>query len=86
MTREQVELARRRLRGLRIRIAMLGTFLLMGGAAVLHRAYHLSRMPTTNRKALILVDWIMAFVFRRDVVSLAQINNPKADFDRAAAS
>lgn len=55
-------------------------------AWAMHRAYHLSRMPTTNRKALILVDWIMAFVFRRDVVSLAQINNPKADFDRAAAS
>ena len=52
----------------------------------MHRVYHLSRMPTTNRKALILVDWIMALVFRRDVVALAQINDPKADFDRAAAS
>jgi NADH dehydrogenase len=52
----------------------------------MHRAYHLSRMPTTNRKALILVGWIMALVFRRDVVALAQINDPKAEFDRAAAS
>jgi len=52
----------------------------------MHRAYHLSRMPTTNRKARILVDWIMALVFRREVVALGQINDPKADFDRAAAS
>ncbi len=55
-------------------------------AWAMHRAYHLSRMPTTNRKARIGVDWIMALVFRRDVVALAQINDPKAEFDRAAAS
>lgn len=35
------ELARRRQRGLRIRIAMLGVLMMMGGAAVLHRAYRL---------------------------------------------
>lgn len=45
------ELARRRLRGLRIRIAMLGTFLLMGGAAVLHRAYHLQIVQADELRA-----------------------------------
>ncbi len=52
----------------------------------MHRAYHLSRMPTTNRKVRIGVDWLMALLFRREVVALAQINDPKAEFDRAAAS
>lgn len=52
----------------------------------MHRAYHLSRMPTTNRKVRIGVDWLMALIFRREVVALGQINDPKADFDRAAAS
>lgn len=35
------ELARKRQRGLRIRIAMLGTMLMIAGSAVLHRAYRL---------------------------------------------
>ncbi|MEO6881542.1 MAG: NAD(P)/FAD-dependent oxidoreductase [Mycobacteriaceae bacterium] len=55
-------------------------------AWVMHRTYHLSRMPTTNRKVHIGVDWLMALIFRRDVVALGQINDPKAEFDRAAAS
>lgn len=55
-------------------------------AWLMHRAYHVSRMPTFNRKVRIQLDWLVAALFRREVVSLGQINNPKADFDRASRS
>jgi NADH dehydrogenase len=53
-------------------------------AWVMHRAYHVSRMPTLNRKVRIQLDWLISGLFRREVVSLGQINNPKAEFDRAS--
>lgn len=52
----------------------------------MHRTYHVSKMPTFNRKARIVIDWTLAFLFRREVVSMGQIQNPKADFERAASS
>jgi NADH dehydrogenase len=52
----------------------------------MHRTYHLSRMPTFNRKVRVLSDWTGALVLRREVVALGQINDPKAEFERAAAS
>jgi NADH dehydrogenase len=52
----------------------------------MHRTYHVSRMPTFNRKFRIVMDWTLAAVFRREVVALGQINDPKADFVRAANS
>ena len=51
----------------------------------MHRTYHLSRMPTFNRKVRILTDWTAALLFRREVVALGQINDPKAEFVRATA-
>jgi NADH dehydrogenase len=55
-------------------------------AWLMHRAYHVSRMPTFNRKVRILLDWLVAGVFQREVVALGQINDPKAEFERAARS
>jgi NADH dehydrogenase len=52
----------------------------------MHRTYHLSRMPTFNRKVRILADWTTALLFRRELVALGQINDPKADFVRANAA
>ncbi|MGH3770538.1 MAG: NAD(P)/FAD-dependent oxidoreductase [Pseudonocardiaceae bacterium] len=52
----------------------------------MHRTYHLSRMPTFNRKVRIVADWTTALLFRREVVALGQINDPKADFARANAA
>jgi NADH dehydrogenase len=52
----------------------------------MHRTYHLSRMPTFNRKVRIVADWTAALLFRREVVALGQINDPKADFVRATAA
>lgn len=46
-------------------------------AWVLHRVYHLSRVPTLNRKARVVADWTLALLFRRDVVSLDQVQNPR---------
>ena len=50
----------------------------------MHRTYHLSRMPTWNRRIRIGFDWFGALVFGREVVSLGQLHEPKAEFDRVA--
>ncbi|AOS61595.1 NAD(P)/FAD-dependent oxidoreductase [Actinoalloteichus hymeniacidonis] len=50
----------------------------------MHRTYHVSRMPTFNRKARIVIDWTLALLFRREVISMGQIQEPKAEFARAA--
>ncbi len=52
----------------------------------MHRTYHISRMPTFNRKVRILADWTGALLFRREVVALGQVNDPKAEFARATSS
>jgi len=51
----------------------------------MHRTYHVSRMPTWNRRIRILFDWTGALFLGREVVSLGQINEPKAEFERVAA-
>jgi NADH dehydrogenase len=50
----------------------------------LHRAYHLSRLPTFNRKARVLAEWILAGLFKREIVSLGSLENPRAEFALAA--
>ncbi|PSL04812.1 NADH dehydrogenase [Haloactinopolyspora alba] len=50
----------------------------------MHRTYHMSKMPTFNRKARVLVDWTMALLFRREVVTLGRMRMPREDFRRAA--
>ncbi|MDQ4011504.1 MAG: NAD(P)/FAD-dependent oxidoreductase [Actinomycetota bacterium] len=52
----------------------------------MHRTYHLSRMPTLNRKVRIVADWTAALLFHREVVALGQINDPKAEFVRATTA
>lgn len=50
----------------------------------MHRTYHVSRVPTLNRKARIIADWTLALFFRREVVPLEQIQSPRAAFESAA--
>ena len=50
----------------------------------MHRTYHVSRMPTLNRKIRVLADWTAALFFRRDVVSLGQLMRPRSEFEVAA--
>lgn len=52
----------------------------------MHRAYHVMQMPTFNRKIRIQLDWLTGGLFRREVVALGQINDPKADFELASRS
>jgi NADH dehydrogenase FAD-containing subunit len=49
----------------------------------LHRTYHLSRMPTTNRKMRITADWTLAMFFRREIVSLGELQRPRMEFELA---
>jgi NADH dehydrogenase len=53
-------------------------------AWVMHRTYHLSRMPTVNRKIRITMDWTLALFFRREIVSLAELERPRKEFELAA--
>ena len=50
----------------------------------MHRTYHVSRMPTFNRKVRIITDWTAALLFRREVVSLGQLQTPRTEFQQAA--
>ncbi|MEV6131694.1 NAD(P)/FAD-dependent oxidoreductase [Streptomyces violaceusniger] len=50
----------------------------------MHRAYHLSRVPTFNRKARVLAEWILSGLFKREIVSLGSLENPRAEFKLAA--
>ncbi|GAA0208113.1 NAD(P)/FAD-dependent oxidoreductase [Actinomadura nitritigenes] len=50
----------------------------------MHRTYHLSRMPTVNRKFRITADWTLALFFRREIVSLGELESPRQEFELAA--
>ncbi|BBA99136.1 putative NADH dehydrogenase [Actinacidiphila reveromycinica] len=55
-------------------------------AWLIHRVYHLSRMPTFNRKARILAEWVLSGLFKREIVSLGSLEHPRAEFELAAGS
>ncbi|MEU0132257.1 NAD(P)/FAD-dependent oxidoreductase [Streptomyces sp. NPDC006289] len=53
-------------------------------AWLMHRVYHLSRVPTFNRKARVLAEWTLAGLFKREIVSLGSLEHPRAEFALAA--
>jgi NADH dehydrogenase len=53
-------------------------------AWVMHRAYHVSRVPTFNRKVRVCTDWVLAGFFRREPVSLISFEHPREEFAFAA--
>ena len=53
-------------------------------AWVLHRTYHVAAMPTFNRKIKIAAGWTGSLLFRREVVALGTLHDPRAEF-RAAS-
>ncbi|MFI1014745.1 NAD(P)/FAD-dependent oxidoreductase [Streptomyces sp. NPDC020965] len=53
-------------------------------AWLMHRVYHLSRVPTFNRKARVLAEWTLAGLFKREIVSLGSLEHPRAEFEIAA--
>lgn len=53
-------------------------------AWVMHRGYHVLAVPTWERKLRVLLVWIAAVIFGRDIVSLESLRNPRAAFIAAA--
>jgi NADH dehydrogenase FAD-containing subunit len=49
----------------------------------MHRTYHLSRVPTLNRKVRVVADWTLALFFRREIVSLGTLQRPREEFQLA---
>ncbi|SCL18989.1 NADH dehydrogenase [Micromonospora inyonensis] len=50
----------------------------------MHRTYHMSRIPSLNRKVRVVVDWTLAFFLRREVVALGQLHEPREEFVEAS--
>jgi NADH dehydrogenase len=49
-------------------------------AWLMHRTYHMSRIPSFNRKVRVVADWTLAFLLRREVVALGQLHTPRSEF------
>jgi NADH:ubiquinone reductase (H+-translocating) len=47
----------------------------------MHRTYHLSRIPSFNRKVRVVADWTLALVLKREVVALGSLHDPKESFE-----
>jgi len=52
----------------------------------MHRTYHMSRIPSFNRKVRVLADWTLAFLLKREVISLGQLHEPREEFVHVAAA
>ena len=52
----------------------------------MHRTYHMAQIPSFNRKARVVMDWTTALFFRRDLVSMGRLHDPRRAFKEAADS
>ena len=50
----------------------------------MHRTYHMSRVPTLNRKVRVIADWTLALFFRREAVGMGAMERPRDEFAEAA--
>jgi NADH dehydrogenase len=67
--------------GLHKGVAQIYGVKLTGLAAwFMHRTYHMSRIPSFNRKVRVVVDWTLALFLKREVVSLGQLHHPREEF------
>ena len=46
----------------------------------MHRTYHMSRIPSLNRKIRVVVDWTLALLLKREVVSMGELHRPREPF------
>ena len=46
----------------------------------MHRTYHMSRIPSFNRKVRVVADWTLAFLLKREIISLGQLHAPREEF------
>jgi NADH dehydrogenase len=51
----------------------------------MHRTYHMTRMPTSNRKIRVVADWTLALFFKREIVSLGAFANPREEFQQSVS-
>jgi NADH:ubiquinone reductase (H+-translocating) len=49
-------------------------------AWLMHRTYHVSRIPSLNRKVRVVIDWTLALFLKREVVSLGELHQPREPF------
>ncbi|MFD0529452.1 NAD(P)/FAD-dependent oxidoreductase [Kitasatospora arboriphila] len=47
----------------------------------LHRARHLRRLPSLDRRVRVFTDWLLGGLFSREVVSLGTVEHPRAEFE-----
>nr|WP_095875512.1 FAD-dependent oxidoreductase [Streptomyces sp. TLI_235] len=47
----------------------------------LHRARHLRRLPSLDRRVRVFTDWVLGGLFSREVVSLGTVEHPRAEFE-----
>ncbi|GAA4205095.1 NAD(P)/FAD-dependent oxidoreductase [Actinocatenispora rupis] len=50
----------------------------------MHRTYHMSKIPTLNRKVRVVADWTLNLVLRRETVALGELHEPRRRFESAA--
>lgn len=73
--------------GLHKGVAHVYGFKLKGWPAwMMHRTYHMSRIPSLNRKVRVVADWTLALFLRREVVPLGSLHTPHVAFDEAASA
>lgn len=46
----------------------------------LHRTYHMTRIPSLDRKVRVLADWTLALFLRREMISLGELHDPRDPF------
>jgi NADH dehydrogenase len=54
-------------------------------AWIMHRGYHGLAMPMWERKARVFGNWIINFLFRRDLVGIPARDTPRTAFEQFAA-
>ena len=70
--------------GLHKGVAQVYGFKLKGLPAwFMHRTYHLSRIPSVNRKVRVTIDWTLALFLKREVVPHGQLHHPLEAFSEA---
>ena len=52
-------------------------------AWMIHRTYHLLKLPPMNRRLRVVSGWTLALLFRREAVSLDVLEYPREDFQAA---
>jgi NADH dehydrogenase len=46
----------------------------------MHRTYHLSRIPSWNRRIRVVIDWTLALFLHREAVALGELHTPRESF------